>query len=101
MGAHSFKQEAMIDLIEGRLDVKLHHPVILPTPFSGDANCLFRRAARSVSIRIWMKDRVQNWLDDALNYSLCDPVRHRGYPQLSRAALCLRNLHLFHRRREV
>src|SRR5271157_5382426 len=34
-------QEAMIDLIESRLDVKLHHPVELPTPLSGDSYRLF------------------------------------------------------------
>jgi len=91
----------MIDLIEGRLDVKLHHPVILPTPLSGDGNRLFSRTARSISIRIQMKDRVQKRLDDALDYCLCDSVRHSGDTQLSRAALRLRNLHLFYRRREV
>ena len=39
----------MIDLIEGRLDVKLHHPVILPASLSGDGNCLFRRSKESPS----------------------------------------------------
>jgi hypothetical protein len=48
-----------------------------------------------------MKDRVEYQLDDALDYSLCDLIRHRGYSELSRAALCLRNFYLLDRRREV
>src|SRR5271157_2147520 len=50
----------MIDLIESRLDVKLHHPVELPTPLSGDSYCLFRRPSRPVSIRIRMEYRIEN-----------------------------------------
>ncbi len=48
-----------------------------------------------------MKDRVERRLDDALDYSLCNSIRHRGYTQLSRAALCLWNFHLLDRRREI
>src|ERR1035437_8266967 len=66
----------MIDLIEGRLDVKLNHPVISPAPFSGDSNCLFRRPARSISIRIRMKDRVEYRLDDALDHGLRNAVSY-------------------------
>src|SRR5882757_1857606 len=91
----------MIDLIEGRLDVKLNHPVVSPAPLSGDSNGLFRRSSRSISIGIRMKDRVEYRLDDALDYGLCDSVRHSGYTRPSRAALCLRNLYLLHRRRKV
>jgi hypothetical protein len=55
VAADRFQQEAMIDLIEGRLDVKLHHPGILPAPFSGDGNRLFRRLSGPISIRVWME----------------------------------------------
>jgi hypothetical protein len=68
----------MIDLIKGRFDVKLNHPVILPAPFSGDSNCLFCRSTRSISIGIRMKDRVEYRLDDALDDSLYDSIRHSG-----------------------
>src|SRR6266513_2869684 len=34
VGVRSLQQETMIDLIEGRFDVELDHPVILPAPFS-------------------------------------------------------------------
>jgi hypothetical protein len=91
----------MIDLIEGRLDVKLYQPVISPAPFSGDSNSLFCRPARSISIGIRMKDRVEHRLDDALDYGLCDSIRHSGNTQHSRADLCLRNLYLLHRQRKV
>jgi hypothetical protein len=36
----------MIYLIEGRFDVKLDHPVILPAPLSGDSNGLLCRPSR-------------------------------------------------------
>src|SRR5271166_705313 len=91
----------MIDLIESRLDVELDHPVILPAPLSSDSNGLLRRPSRPISIGIWMKDRVECWLDDSLDDSLCDPIRHSGNTQLSGAALCLRNLYLLHRWRKV
>src|ERR1035441_1138587 len=91
----------MIDLIESRLDVELDHPVILPAPLSGDADCLFSRSPRPISIGIRMKDRVQYRLDDALDDSLCYSVRHDGDTQLSHAALYLWNLYLLHRRRKV
>jgi hypothetical protein len=57
VAADRLHQEAMIDLIEGRLDVELHHPVISPAPLSGDGNRLFRRASRPVSIGVRMEDR--------------------------------------------
>jgi hypothetical protein len=50
VGAYRFHQESMINLIEGRLDVELHHPVILPTPCFGDSNRLFCRFPGPVSI---------------------------------------------------
>jgi hypothetical protein len=50
VAADRFHQETVIDLIEGRLDVKLHHPVVSPTPLSGDGNRLFRRAPGPVPI---------------------------------------------------
>jgi hypothetical protein len=52
----------MIYLIEGRFDVKLDHPVILPAPLSGDSNGLLRRPSRPISIGIRMKDRVEHRL---------------------------------------
>ncbi len=54
VNAYRLHQEAMIDLIEGCLDVKLDQPVILPAPISGDGHRLFRRPTRPVSIRVRM-----------------------------------------------
>ena len=48
-----------------------------------------------------MEHRIQHRLDDLLDHGLRNPIRHRGNSQLSRAALCLRNFYLLHRRREI
>ena len=101
VGAHRLHQQRVIDLIEGRLDIKLHHPVISPAAFTSDRHGLLRRPSRPVSIGVRMEDRVQLWFDEKLDDGLRYTVRDRGHSQLARAARCLGNLHLLDRRREV
>src|SRR5215472_3183435 len=48
-----------------------------------------------------MKHRVQRRLDELLDHGLRNPIRHSRDAQFSRASLCLRNLDLLHRRREI
>ncbi len=67
VGAHSLKQETMINLVERCLDVKLHYPVVFPTPHSGAGNRLFRRSPRPISIRIRMKDPLEHRFNDVLD----------------------------------
>ena len=55
----AFIKQPVIDLIEGRLDVKLDHPVILPAPVSGDRPPLVCRPSRPVSIGVRMEHRVE------------------------------------------
>ena len=101
VGAHRFQQQLMIDLIEGRLDIKLHDPVISPAAFTSDRYGLLRRPSRPVPVRVRMEDRVQLWLDEKLDDGLRNTVRDRGHSQLARASRCLGNLNLLDRRREV
>ena len=94
VAANRLHQEGTIDLIEGRLDVKLDHPVVLSAPFSGSGNRLFSRSVGPIPIRIRMEHRIQLRLDDLLDDGLRNPIRDRGNPQLASAAFCFRNLHL-------
>jgi hypothetical protein len=64
----------MIDLIEGRLDVELHHPVISPAPCSGGSNRLLRRFPGPVSLGIRMEHRFDNRLNDEFDDGLRNPV---------------------------
>src|SRR5215471_890091 len=48
VGAHRLEQETMIDLIEGRLEVELYHPVVLPSSLYSDRNRLYRRPPPSL-----------------------------------------------------
>lgn len=41
MGSHRFHQQFMINVIESRLDIKLHHPVVSPAAFACDRYGLF------------------------------------------------------------
>src|SRR3954452_125445 len=91
----------MIDLIKGRLDIKLHHPVVSPAASTSGRHCLLRRPTRPVPIRVRMEDRVQLGLDEKFDNGLRDTVSDRGHSQLSRASRCLRNLHLLDWRRVI
>jgi hypothetical protein len=101
VAADRFHQEIMIDLIEGRLDIKLHHPVESPAPLSGDGYRLFRRFSRPIPIRIRMEYRIKNRFDGMPDHGLRNAIRYGRNAQLSRASLCLRNLYLFDRRRNI
>src|SRR5450759_4321213 len=65
--AYRLEHEAVIDLIEGRFDIKLHHPVVLPAPLSGDGYRLFGRSPGPVSIRIRMEQGIENRFDEELS----------------------------------
>ncbi|MDT4852325.1 hypothetical protein FQZ97_865520 [compost metagenome] len=101
VGTHRFHQQLMIDVIEGCLDIKLHHPVVSPAALTRDRHRLLRRSSRPVSVRVRMEDRVQLRLDEKLDHGLRDTVTDRGHSQLARASRCLGNLYLLDRRREV
>lgn len=101
VGAHRLHQQLMIDLIKGRLDVKFDHPVVAPAALTGDRHCLFRRPSRPVPVRVRMEERIEIRLDDELDDGLRNTVSDRGDSQLSRPSVCLGDLHLLHRRREV
>jgi len=68
--AYRLEQEAMIDLIEGRFDIKLRHPVVLPAPLSGDGYRLFCRFPGPVPIRIRMEQGIENRFDEELDSGL-------------------------------
>src|SRR5690242_4893588 len=97
----AFISSPVIDLIEGRLDIKLHDPVVSPAAFTSDRHGLLRRASRPIPIGVGMEDRVELWLDEKLDDGLRNTVTDRGHSQLARASRCLGNLYLLHRRREV
>ena len=78
VAVNRFHQEAMIDLIQSPFEVKFHHPVESPAPFSSDGNRLLGRPSRPISIRIRMEHRVQLRLDDLFDDGLRNPIRHSG-----------------------
>jgi len=68
------QQEAMINLIECRLDVKLNNPVVFPAALTRCRNRLFRRPPGPVSIGIFMEYRLKYRLDHELDNRLRNSI---------------------------
>ncbi len=49
--------ELVVQGVEEGFDVQVYDPVRLPAPFPAGCHCVQRRAARSISIRVGVKDR--------------------------------------------
>ena len=72
-------QGALCRPIQGRLDIKLHHPVISPAALTSDRYGLLRRPSGPVPIGVRMEDRVQLWFDEKLDDGLRYTVGDRGH----------------------
>jgi len=95
------EQKGVIDFIEQRADVVLQHPVIPPAALTGDSQGVMRRFARSITIGVGVKHRLEQRLQHHGHRRLSDPVAHGGHTQYPRPTGFLRDRHGFHRRREV
>ena len=75
--SHGSHQEVPVDLIEEALDIKVKHPVMVPTSPSGHAQCLVRRFPWTISIGILVKSGFQDWFQVSFDNHLGDSVGDR------------------------
>lgn len=75
--SHGSHQEVPVDLIEEALDIKVKHPVMVPTSPSGHAQCLVRRFPWTISIGILVKSGFQDWFQVSFDDPLGDSVGDR------------------------
>ena len=101
MLAHRPHQQVPVDIIEEGFDVQIDHPVVAPAALPCHADCIERRFAGAISIRVvvevWFHERLQVSFDHRLG----DAVGDRGYPQRPGSTIVLRYVHPSHRRRKV
>src|SRR5215475_8297744 len=75
--------------------------VVTPATLPRHANCIERRFAGSIPVRVvvevWFHERLQGSFD----HHLGDAIGDRGYPQRPRSTIVLRYVHPSHRRRKV
>ena len=73
MSGDCFEEQAMVDAVEERGDVKIDNPVLIPAPLPRDRDRIQRRATRPVAVGVRMKHRL---------HLHRQPVRHDGlgYP---------------------
>jgi hypothetical protein len=102
VGLHSLDDEIPSDAVEELLDVKIDHPVPLPTPLPAAIHRIQGRPLRPVAIGILVEHRLHPNSQVPGHHGLRDPVGDGGDTEHPRAAAVLfRNLHRTHRRREV
>nr|WP_201749481.1 hypothetical protein [Micromonospora sp. 4G51] len=98
----SLDDEVPPDAVEELLNVKIDHPVFLPTPLPATLDRIQSRPIRPVTVGIL----VEYWIHPDPQvpgyHRLRDPVGDGGDAEHPRAAAVLfRNLHRSHRRRKI
>jgi hypothetical protein len=91
----------MVDIVEQSFDVKLDHPVILPTAPPDQSNRVMRRAPGPVPIGVPMKHRLQVRLKHPLHDGLCHSVGDGRDTEQAYPTRLLRNRNPFDRRWKI
>ena len=82
-----------IQIIKETFDVQIDHPVLPPTPLTGDADRIQRGLAGTIPIRIRMKIRLHLRFENHLYHRLGYPIRNgRNAQRTGRSPVALRDL---------
>jgi site-specific DNA recombinase len=67
-------QQPVIDVVEQSLDIELDNPVIIPASSSHQRYRIQSRAPWAIAKGVTIKRRLEPWLEDHLDHSLCDSI---------------------------
>jgi hypothetical protein len=88
--------------VEERPDVDVDHPVAAPAPLPAHPDRVQRGPLRPIAVGVRMEHRFHGRFQIHPDDRLRDPIGHGRHPQNANPrASGLRDLHRFHRRREV
>jgi hypothetical protein len=94
-------QETVIDPIKEASHVEIKNPVATPAPPTRYAHGINCRSLRPITVGVFVKVRLQDWLQDHLHDRLGYPIGNRGNAKLANPFGPLRNLDPADRCREV
>ena len=99
---YRFHHQVMRHAVKEGSDVKIEHPILLPTASTGHSQRLMGTSPRAIAVTVWMKDRLKPLLQPRRHRGLSYSVGRGWHPEHpDPSPMILRYLHRPHRRRHV